>query len=253
MALLPDLYLRRANILITKSALTLYDIDLAPDERNEGKVRGEGTAGIGKDKTVDFSANLESVPIRGWLPEKWKEHLNGSADGAVHWTGATPKLEDSSGEGSLRVRNGRADNLPFLEKIAELAREKSFEHLELTHCSLNFTWRYPAIEIKDIALEEKGKFRVEGAISIDRRALRGAIQLGVARKHLDWLPNPEEIFSRQQGGYVWTTVHLSGTIDQPEQDLSSRIIELFKESPGAYLQLLFRQFEGWLKETFGGD
>jgi len=48
-------------------------------------------------------------------------------------------------------------------------------------------------------------------------------------------------------------VHLSGTIDQPEQDLSPRIIELFKESPGAYLQLLLRQFEDWLKETFGGD
>jgi len=60
-------------------------------------------------------------------------------------------------------------------------------------------------------------------------------------------------FSRQHGGYLWTTVHLSGTIDQPEQDLSPRIIELFKESPGAYLQLLLRQFEDWLKETFGGD
>jgi hypothetical protein len=167
--------------------------------------------------------------------------------------GVNPKLENSSGEGSLRVQDARADNLPFLEKLAELAHEKSFEHLELTDCSLNFTWRYPSIEIKDIVLEEKGKFRVEGAISIDRRALRGAIQLGVARKHLDWLPNREEIFSRQQGGYLWTAVHLSGTIDQPKQDLSPRIIELFKESPGAYLQLLFRQFEGWLKETFGGD
>jgi hypothetical protein len=27
-----------------------------------------------------------------------------------------------------------------------------------------------------------------------------------------------------------------------------RIIELLKQSPGAYLQLLFRQFEGWLKK-----
>jgi hypothetical protein len=48
-------------------------------------------------------------------------------------------------------------------------------------------------------------------------------------------------------------VRLFGTIDDPGQDLSPRIIELFKESPAAYLQLLFRQFEGWLKETFGGD
>ncbi len=253
MALLPELYLRRANVLITKTLVTINDIDLASNERNEGGIRGKGTAGIGKDRSIDFHANFESVPIRGWLPEKWKEHLSGSAFGGVHWIGENPKLESSSGEGSLRIQGGRADNLPFLEKLAELAREKSFEHLELTDCSLNFTWHYPSIEIKDIALEEKGKFRVEGAISIDRRALSGAIRLGVARKHLDWLPNPEEIFSRQQGGYLWTAVHLSGTIDQPEQDLSPRIIELFKESPGAYLQLLFRQFEGWLKQTFGGD
>lgn len=252
-ALLPDLYLRRANVLITKALVTINDIDLAPDKRNKGSIRGKGTAGIGKDRSVDFSANFESAPIRDWLPDTWKEHLSGSAFGGVHWIGATPKLENSSGEGSLRVHDGRADNLPFLEKLAELAREKSFEHLELTDCSLNFTWRYPSIEIKDIALEEKGKFRVEGAISIDRRALKGAIQLGVARQHLDWLPNAEEIFGRQQGSYLWTTVHLAGTIDQPKQDLSPRIIELFKESPGAYLQLLFRQFEGWLRRTFGGD
>jgi hypothetical protein len=253
MALLPELYLHRANVLITKTALTLHDIDLAPDERSEGNVHGEGIAGIGKERSIDFSANFERVPIRGWLPEEWKEHLNGTALGSVHWTGATPKLEDSSGEGSLRVGDGRADNLPFLEKLAQLAREKSFEHLELTDCSLNFTWRYPRIEIKDISLEEKGKFRVEGAISIDRRALRGTLQVGINRRQLDWLPNPEEIFNRQQSGYLWTAVHLSGTIDQPKQDLSPRIIEAFKKSPGAYLQLLFRQFEDWLKQTFGGD
>jgi hypothetical protein len=40
---------------------------------------------------------------------------------------------------------------------------------------------------------------------------------------------------------------------KPKQDVSLRIIEFFKESPGAYLQLLFRQFERWLKQTFGGD
>ena len=253
MALLPDLYLRRANVLVTKTLVTINHIDLASDEGSERNIHGEGTAGIGKDRSINFSANFERVPIRGWLPDKWKEHLNGRAFSSVHWTGATPKLEDSSGEGSLHVRGGRADNLPFLEKLAEVAREKSFEQLELTDCSLNFTWRYPSIEIKDIALEEKGKFRVEGTISIDRRALRGAIQLGVTREHLDWLPNPEEIFSRRHSGYLWTTVRLSGTIDDPKQDLSPRIIELFKESPGAYLQLLFRQFEDWVSRTFGGN
>ena len=253
MAPLPDLYLRGANVLITKTRLTLYNIDLAPGERSEGNIHGEGTSGIGKDRSVDFKANFERIPIRAWLPEKWKAHLSGSAHGGIHWTGDNPKLETSSGEGSLSVRDGRANNLPFLEKLVQLTQERSFEHLELSDCSFNFVWRYPRIEIKDIALEEKGKFRIEGTISIDRRALRGAIQLGVTRQHLAWLPDAEEIFSHQRNDYLWTTVHLSGTIDQPGQDLSPRIIELFKQSPGAYLQLLFRQFEDWLKKTFGGD
>jgi hypothetical protein len=63
----------------------------------------------------------------------------------------------------------------------------------------------------------------------------------------------EEVFSRKQDGYLWTDVRLFGTIDDPGQDLSPRIIELFKQSPGAYLGLFFRQFEGWLKRAFGSD
>ena len=252
MALVPDLYLRRGNFLITKTLLTIYDVDLA-DERGEGSIHGEGNAGIGKDKSIDFKATFDSVPIRPWLPAKWKEYVSGGASGMVHWTGENPKLESSSGEGSLRVHDGGIDNLAFLEKLAELAQKKSLEHLALNDCSLSFTWRYPRIDISDIAIEEKGKFRIEGAVTVDRRSLRGAMRLGITRQYLDWLPKPEEVFSRAQSGYLWTTVQLSGTIDEPKQDLSPRIVELFKESPGAYLGLLFRQFEGWLKKVFGGD
>jgi len=253
MALLPDLDLRRAHLLITKTLLTVYDVDLASNSGSNESIHAQANAGIGKNKSVDFKANFNAVPIRAWLPAEWKGGLNGSAFGDLHWAGKDPKLESSSGEGSLRIRNGRIDDLPVLEKLAELARKKSFEHLELNDCSLTFAWRYPKIDIKDIAIEEKGKFRIEGTISIDRRVLHGMITLGVTREYLDWLPNPEEVFSRRQSGYLWTNVRLSGTIDEPGQHLSPRIIELFKQSPGAYLGLLFRQFEGWLKKAFGGD
>jgi hypothetical protein len=252
-ALLPDLDLRRAHLLITKTLLTVYDVDLASNSGSEESIHAQGNAGIGKDKSVDVKANFNAVPIRPWLPAEWKGRLNGSAFGDLHCAGKDPKLESSSGEGSLRIRKGRIDNVPLLEKLAELAQKKSFEYLELNDCSLTFGWRYPKIDIKDIFVEEKGKFRIEGEISVERRRLRGTIRLGLTREYLDWLPNPEEVFSRHESGYLWTNVHLSGTIDEPAQDLSPRIIELFKESPGAYLGLLFRQFEGWLKRGFGRD
>jgi hypothetical protein len=252
-ALLPDLDLRRAHLLITKTLLTIYDIDLASDSGSGESIYARANAGIGKDRTVDLRANFNQVPIRSWLPAEWKEHLAGNAVGDLHWAGKDPKLESSSGEGSLGVKNGRIDNLPVLEKLAELSQKKSFEHLALNDCSFSFGWKYPKIDIENIAIEERGKFRIEGEMSIEQRRLRGTIRLGLTREYLDWLPHPEEVFSREQNGYLWTNVHLSGTIDDPGQDLSPRIIELFKQSPGAYLQLLFRQFEGWLKKGFGGD
>ena len=253
MALLPDLDLRRAHLLITKTLLTIYDIDLASNSGSGESIRVQANAGIGQGKSVDLRANFNQVPISSWLPAEWKEHLAGSAFGDLHWAGKDPKLESSSGKGSLAINDGRIDNLPVLEKLAELAQKKSFEHLALSDCSLNFEWKYPTIDIENIAIEEKGKFRIEGEISIEQRRLRGTIRLGLTREYLDWLPNPEEVFSRKQGGYLWTNVRLSGTIDDPGQDLSPRIIELFKQSPGVYLRLLFRQFEEWLKKGFGDD
>jgi len=253
MAVVPDLELRRTHLLITKTLLTLYDLDLASDSRSAESIRAQGHAGLGQDRSVDVKANFNSVPIRQWLPAEWKGRLKGSAFGDIHWTGKDPKLESSSGEGSLRFRDGRIDDVPLLNKLAELAQKKSFERLDLNECSLSLAWRYPEIDIKDITIEEKGKLRIEGEISIKRRVLRGTIKLGLTSEYLDWLPNPEEVFSRRSGGYLWTNIHLSGTIDEPRQDLSQRVIELFKESPGAYLGLLFRQFGDWLKRAFGGD
>jgi hypothetical protein len=253
MAPVPDFELRRTHILITKTLLTLYDLDLASDSTSDESIRAQGHAGLGQDKSIDVKANFNSVPIRQWLRAEWKGRLKGSAFGDIHWTGKDPKLESSSGEGSLRIDNGRVDDVPLLNKLAELAQKKSFEDLDLNEYSLNFAWRYPEIDLKDISIEERGKFRIEGEISIKRRALRGTIKLGLTREYLDWLPNPEEVFTRRSGGYLWTDVHLSGTMDEPRQDLSQRIIDLFKESPGAYLGLLFRQFGDWLKKTFGGD
>ena len=90
-------------------------------------------------------------------------------------------------------------------------------------------------------------------MSIEQRRLRGTIRLGLTREYLDWLPNPEEVFNRRENDYLWTKVHLFGTIEDPGQDLSPRIIELFKQSPGAYLGLFFRQFEDWLKRAFDAD
>ena len=186
------------------------------------------------------------------MPGGWKGHVTGDATGKVRWKGKNQKLETSQIDAALRVEGGHISELPFLEKLATLTNEKELARLTLDDCSLELHWQYPNAEIRNLAVEDKGKFRTEGTITIDNRSLGGKIELGVARRLLDWLPNPGEVFSREHDGYLWTTVHLSGTIDKPEQDLSPRIIEAIKESPTAALTLLFRQIGGWFSGASDG-
>ena len=101
---------------------------------------------------------------------------------------------------------------PLLNKLAELAQKKSFERLDLNECSLGFAWRYPEIEIKDITIEEKGKFRIEGEISIKRRLLRGTIRLWAYPRISGLAAEPRRsVQSDAPAGYLWTDLHLSGT------------------------------------------
>jgi hypothetical protein len=153
----------------------------------------------------------------------------------------------------LQIDDGRVRRLPFLEKLSAITGKKSMELLELNECSADAEWNSPKLEITNIAIEEKGKFRIEGTLSVREKSLSGAIQLGLASEYLEWLPNPAEVFPTDRASYRWTTVHLSGTIDQPGQDLSPRIIDALKESPSAFLSLIFRQVGEWLKDAFGNE
>lgn len=250
-ALIPDLPLRHTHLLITKTLLTLYELDLAPGPESDGFIRAAGTAGTREDKSIDFKVKFEKLPVRDWLPATWHDHVEGLGAGDVHWSGQNPKLESSQVRATLRVENGRASHLPFLQKLSAITGKKSIEQLQLSECTAELDWKSPKVEIKNIAVEDKGKFRMEGSVSIREKSLGGALRLGVAREYLEWLPRPEEVFPSEKAGYLWTTVHLSGTIDQPEQDLSPRVLEALKESPGSFLALTFRLIGDWLKDTFG--
>jgi len=252
-ALIPDLPLRHTHLLITKTLLTLYTLDLAPAPGSDGFIQAEGTAGTREDKSVNFKVTFGKLPVREWLPAGWRDHVSGLAAGHVRWSGRNPKLETSQVQGSFRIADGRVRRLSFLEKLSSITGKKSIEQLELSECSAEVDWNSPRIEIKNIAVEDKGKFRIEGSLSVREKSLDGAIRLGLAREYLEWLPHAEEVFPQEKAGYLWTTVHLAGTIDKPEQDLSPRIIDALKESPSAFLGMVLRQAGQWLKDTFGGD
>jgi hypothetical protein len=248
---LPELRLQHTHLLITKTLLTLYNLDLQSKSEATATIHAEGKAGTREDKSVDFKINFERVPIQEWLPNEWGDHVTGNATTTIHWQGDNPKFEKSRGNVTLRVEGAHLSKLPFLQKLAALTNERELEHLKFNECKLDLDWHYPEAAVKHLLLEDKGKLRAEGEVTLREKNLGGAIELGVARRLLDWLPKADEVFPREHAGYLWTTVHLSGTLDAPEQDLSPRIVEAIEESPGAALGILFRGIGEWLKDVFG--
>ena len=177
---------------------------------------GRRECGTREDKSVDFKIKFGKVPLREWLPAGWDDHVAGAAAGDVHWSGKNPKIESSQMQGSLRVEGGRVRRLPFLEKLSSLTGKKEIEELELNECSAEVDWNNPKVEVKNIAVEDKGKFRIEGALStviiVRRRApaRRGPRISRMAAERGGGFSEREGGLSLDHGAFV-------GNIDKPER------------------------------------
>jgi len=242
---MPELAVRQIHLLITKKVFTLYQLDL---KAGDGSIHGEGSTLISGDKHADFAFNWNEVPVREWVPKTWNGNFAGAATGDLHWTGNDYKLAAATMTGTVTVKSGRVGNTKFLDTIAAVTKRNDLAQLDLDVCRLRFRWRQGDCELSEIEIEQKEKFRIEGTISFSERSLGGALQIGMARQYLEWLPHPEEVFTRESGGYLWTTVHLSGTLQSPQQDLSPRLVQALTDSPGALLGAAFRALGTWLSE-----
>jgi len=239
----PDLPLLRTHLLITRTIMELYYLDLSA---GKGRIHGEGHAQTRGDRNMDCKLEWNAVSIREWMPNDLAAKLSGEASGDLHWTGNDFKLEKSQIRGALRIREANINNVEFLDQLAVITNRKDLAQLHLNECATEIIWDRGKAELKNVAIEENGKFRIEGNVTFSDRSLGGAIRLGLAREYLDWLPNPEEVFTESKGEYLWTTVHLSGTLNNPQQDLSPRLIAALKESPGRLLMVTLRALGAWL-------
>jgi len=241
----PNLAVKKVHLLITKTLFALYGLDVVSGEH--GTIHADGTAATHEDKNLNFKFTWNDLTLTDWLPSSSREHFMGTADGELQWTGKEYKLGSATMRGGLRIKNGRVARLNFLDQVAAIAGRPELRSLALNECSGKFVWQKSDCRLTDLALEEKGKFRIEGEVRISDRSLGGKIDLGLARDYLAWLPHPEEVFPRESDGYRWTTVHLAGTLESPQQDLSPRIMDALKGSPSALLGAALRAFGAWLR------
>jgi len=161
--------------------------------------------------------NLDSL-----LPGAWREQVHGTLSGnaTLDFQHAGSKIE-----GRLLLGEGRLRDVPLLSQIATFTGSPQFRRMPLQEVSANFRHDQGGWTFSDVVLESKGLLRMTGRCAVSPEGgLDGELEVGVASQVLQWIPGSRErVFTRNEQGYVWTSMRLGGTVDNPREDLSPRL------------------------------
>lgn len=184
--------------------------------------------GLSSSWTANVVVN--SIPASSILKDDWKKHIQGNVSGSVDLRGSQGEL--SRVAGLVRLRDGMVTGLPVLDRLALFCDSPRFRQLVLHKASAQFRYQKGVWHVSDILVESENLVRAEGWLEIRKDgALNGRFQIGLKADGL-WssLPGFADVFSasRPEGGngLVWANVNIGGTLDNPSEDLSTRLIKV---------------------------
>lgn len=256
---LRDCGVRSASLLLDPNSLNLTECRLM---LTPGELRIKGGYEFSSSRwRVTLRANKANV--ERLLGGDWKKRLTGELFGDLELIGAGNRLH--RGAGILALQQGELEGLPFLSELPlNGGRPYRSLKLEKAECRLSYPYAEPEHNIRDAWLVDHIDIRSEGGSLLVRGhvilapdgALRGVLNLGFPESAISSHPLyrsglMRELFSRgEEKGYVWLNINISGTVDEPREDLSVRLSTILSSSlssmPASAVQALHQWMPGLL-------
>jgi hypothetical protein len=219
----PALDLDSASMRWQNPVLYINSADL----RN-GTGRLNVTGSIEIRKSVDLQVKFDGVDVQPLLSPDWRERLSGRLTGTSNIEaplGTGQAASQLNVSGSIALVDGQLTALPILDEIGTFTHTQRFRTLELTRASANFSRTPDRIDVSGMVVESEGLIRVDGAFTVIDGQIDGDFQVGLTPATLQWIPGSQElIFTDSRGGYRWTSMHLSGPLTHPVDDLTPRLL-----------------------------
>ncbi len=193
----------------------------------DSDVTGRGELPFEKGKTWNFSGRISNLDLRHVLSDEWKSRLSGLMESSYE----VASLPDGSVlfKGKPRVKNGIIQGLPILDRVADFTQTERFRRVVLDEATYEVEQHGSSTKITHLVMQSNGLIRLEGDVTIEGKSLTGNLLVGVSPETLRWMPGAQnhvftELHPGGSPGFVWTTVHLSGTMDSPREDLSNKLL-----------------------------
>jgi hypothetical protein len=217
----PPMELGRARLRYQGDAVFLTAADFRVYESGKLDLSGEMSV---KGEGYVFNGDLRDVKCAEVLPEDWKQRLAGKIDSqfTVEHGPDGPLVE-----GSLELTDGVLTAMPLLDSLSAYADTTRFRRLALQDGRVDYEWEDGVLNLRNLVIASEGLVRLEGTMRVDaEERLDGRFRLGLVPGVLARIPGAETIvFQPGERGLLWTTLRVTGTVDDPEEDLTARLIE----------------------------
>lgn len=217
--IVPELRVDRARIRYQDGQAFLTDATLAAWAG--GRIHGSGEWEL-KSRKFSLEGDASGMKCEDVLSADWAKRLTG--DVTSDFTADNrPGFPQASGK--LTIQNGVLTALPMLDALAAYADTRRFRVLTLSEAHTGWRWKKGEISLTNLVLASEGLVRLEGGITIRGRAIDGLFRLGLAPGTLATIPGAEtDVFALGERGLLWTTLRITGTLEDPQEDLTDRLI-----------------------------
>jgi hypothetical protein len=184
-----------------------------------------GELQFGERGAMQLHLSSKQAPADPFISGYWKGKLNGVVDSENDLTKHFEPDAKVNATGDLNFSRGIVHDVQALKQIAAVTRHPQFEKPKIDILRLHYRYSGNRIEVSKFEAEAKGLCRLEGEFTLEDKNIDGDFKIGAAPDVVDALPGArEEVFTESHGGYLWTTMKLSGPAHHPREDLKERLV-----------------------------
>ena len=200
--------------------LTFSDLHMQCDP---GAISGEGEIGTSGQHDTQITLKGVDVPLTMLLALAWQPELSGLA--AIDLTYAGNDLGGTA-RGTVALTHPKFNVLPLLAKVTTLVGLPDISGVEVDKATSDFTWKDGALHLANIDVRKNDVMRIGGDVDLDALGnVDGKLKLGLPSAiTAKWPQLQSSVFSAQSDDYNWTDVHLTGTPNHLQEDLTPRLV-----------------------------
>ncbi|MCB1062157.1 MAG: hypothetical protein KDN20_04450, partial [Verrucomicrobiae bacterium] len=219
----PDFDIDRFRVRWQGTDVFLNEAEI--DVFEDARLSGRGVIGLTPGTPLDLDLRISNLDVKHVVGPEWEKKISGRVSGDIALEGSIDAPGGLKQSGTLSLSEGLLTNLPLLETIGKYTKSERFQYLTLNEAVGDFERQGDRLVITNIKIQSDGLSRLEGSLTIDGQAIAGTFRVGVTPGTLRWIPGAErKIFVTSENGFLWTNVNVSGTIEEPKEDLTSRLV-----------------------------